>query len=201
MILSIWGTEWLLRLRPEGIPRLDEVGVDWSVVVFTGVLAVVTGILFGLLPALQLSRPDVTGVLKDGGTSLDAVTAAVTVLEDSPLFNAARGAVFNCAGRNELDAAVMNGETLDAGAVAGLRTARNPILLARLVLERSPHVLLIGDAPGDYRAAEANGCLFFPINPGHEEESWRQFVDEGCDRFLSGRFAVATTSPSATATA
>lgn len=84
-------------------------------------------------------------VLSDGGTSLDAVSAAVTVLEDSPLFNAAKGAVFNCAGRNELDAAIMNGATLEAGAVAGLRTTRNPILLARLVLERSPHVLLIGD--------------------------------------------------------
>ncbi|MBW3543797.1 MAG: HAD family hydrolase [Planctomycetes bacterium] len=50
-------------------------------------------------------------------------------------------------------------------------------------------VLMIGDAPGDQKAAEANGALFFPINPGHEEESWRQFIDEGCERFLSGRFA------------
>src|SRR5690606_28545327 len=84
-------------------------------------------------------------VLKDGGNSLDAVTAAITRLEDSPLFNAGKGAVFNCAGRNELDAAIMNGKTLAAGAVAGVHRTRNPILLARLVMERSPHVLLIGD--------------------------------------------------------
>lgn len=84
-------------------------------------------------------------VLEDGGTSLDAVTAAVKVLENSPLFNAGKGAVFNCAGDNEMDAAIMDGATLKAGAVAGLRRTKNPILLARLVMEKSPHVLLIGE--------------------------------------------------------
>ncbi|MBW3567543.1 MAG: isoaspartyl peptidase/L-asparaginase, partial [Proteobacteria bacterium] len=84
-------------------------------------------------------------VLKDGGSSLDAVTAAVTIMEDSPLFNAGKGAVFNCAGNNELDSAIMNGATLEAGAVAGLRTVRNPVKLARAVLDYSPHVLLIGE--------------------------------------------------------
>ena len=85
-------------------------------------------------------------VLERGGTSLDAVTAAVSVLEDSPLFNAGRGAVFNAAGKHELDAAVMEGAGLRAGAVAGVRRVRNPVLAARAVMERTPHVMLIGSA-------------------------------------------------------
>jgi len=85
-------------------------------------------------------------VLERDGTSLDAVTAAVSVLEDSPLFNAGRGAVFNAAGKHELDAAVMEGAGLRAGAVAGVRRVRNPVLAARAVMERTPHVMLIGSA-------------------------------------------------------
>ncbi|HEX7046456.1 MAG TPA: isoaspartyl peptidase/L-asparaginase [Gammaproteobacteria bacterium] len=89
-------------------------------------------------------------VLGKGGSSLDAVTAAVTVMEDSPLFNAGKGAVFNCAGVNEMDAAIMDGETWRAGAVAGLTHTKNPVLLARLVLEESPHVLLVGEGAESY---------------------------------------------------
>jgi L-asparaginase / beta-aspartyl-peptidase len=81
-------------------------------------------------------------ILAAGGTSLDAVEAAVHVLEDSPLFNAGRGAVFTSEGRNELDAAIMDGRTLQAGAIAGVTRVRNPISLARLVMERSPHVFM-----------------------------------------------------------
>ena len=84
-------------------------------------------------------------VLKRGGTALDAVTAAVVVLEDSPWFNAGKGAVFTADGTHELDAAVMEGHTRRAGAVAGLRTVRNPIRLARAVMEHSPHVFLVAD--------------------------------------------------------
>lgn len=83
-------------------------------------------------------------VLEKGGDSLDAVMAAVRIMEDSPLFNAGKGAVFNCAGENEMDAAIMSGADLKAGAVAGVRNIRNPIELARLVMDRSPHVLLTG---------------------------------------------------------
>ncbi len=84
-------------------------------------------------------------VLARGGTSLDAVEAAINVMEDDPLFNAGRGAVITADGRIELDAAVMDGATLRAGAVAGLHTVRNPIDLARAVMERSPHVMMIGE--------------------------------------------------------
>ncbi|HSJ25200.1 MAG TPA: isoaspartyl peptidase/L-asparaginase [Longimicrobiales bacterium] len=82
-------------------------------------------------------------ILADGGTSLDAVEAAVRILEDEPLFNAGRGAVFTSEGRNELDAAIMDGRTLEAGAIAGVTRVRNPIGLARLVMEQSPHVMMI----------------------------------------------------------
>lgn len=83
-------------------------------------------------------------VLQSGGTALDAVTAAVLVLEESPRFNAGKGAVFNATGGHELDASIMEGHTRRAGAVAGLTTVRNPIRLARAVMEKSPHVMLAG---------------------------------------------------------
>ncbi len=83
-------------------------------------------------------------ILRDGGSALDATEAAVRVLEDDPHFNAGKGAVFTSAGTNELDAAIMDGETLAAGAVAGVQHVRNPITLARAVMEKSKHVFLIG---------------------------------------------------------
>ena len=83
-------------------------------------------------------------VLKDGGSALDAVTASIGVLEESPWFNAGKGAVFNAAGGHELDASIMEGHTRRAGAVAGLSTVRSPIRLARAVMEHSPHVMLAG---------------------------------------------------------
>jgi L-asparaginase / beta-aspartyl-peptidase len=84
-------------------------------------------------------------VLDRGGTSLEAVAATIIVLEDSPLFNAGRGAVFSADGVCELDASIMDGRTLAAGAVAGVRHIKNPILLARDVMEKSGHVLLTGE--------------------------------------------------------
>ncbi|HZH43132.1 MAG TPA: isoaspartyl peptidase/L-asparaginase [Lysobacter sp.] len=83
-------------------------------------------------------------VLRRGGTALDAVEAAVVVLEESPRFNAGKGAVFNARGGHELDASIMEGHTRRAGAVAGVTTVRNPIKLARAVMEHSPHVMLAG---------------------------------------------------------
>jgi beta-aspartyl-peptidase (threonine type) len=94
----------------------------------------------GLQSALRAGHE----VLRTGGSSLDAVTTAVITLEDNPLFNAGRGAVLNEAGGHELDASIMDGATLRAGAVAGARRIRNPILAARAVMEKSPHVMLAG---------------------------------------------------------
>lgn len=84
-------------------------------------------------------------LLAAGGSALDAVEAVVRVLEDDPRFNAGKGAVFNEEGRHELDASIMEGHTLRCGAVAGVRTVKNPVSLARLVMERTRHVLLMGD--------------------------------------------------------
>lgn len=84
------------------------------------------------------------GILKNGGSSLDAVQKTINILEDSPLFNAGRGAVLTYNGINEHDASIMNGKTLDAGASAGTKTVKNPINLARAVMENSPHVMLSG---------------------------------------------------------
>jgi beta-aspartyl-peptidase (threonine type) len=83
-------------------------------------------------------------ILKAGGPALDAVEASVRYMEDNPLFNAGKGAVFTNEGKNELDAAIMNGKTLAAGSVAGVTTIRNPITAARAVMEKSPHVMLAG---------------------------------------------------------
>ena len=83
-------------------------------------------------------------LLDEGGSSLDAVETVIKILEDDPLFNAGRGAVFTAEGKNELDAAIMDGATLKAGAVAGITRTRHPISLTRAVMEKSPHVMLIG---------------------------------------------------------
>jgi beta-aspartyl-peptidase (threonine type) len=89
-------------------------------------------------------------VLDKGGSSLDAVTVAVQVLEDDPLFNAGRGSVLSADGTHELDASIMDGRDFGAGAVTGVRNVRNPIVLARLVMERSPHVMLAGEGAEEF---------------------------------------------------
>src|SRR5688500_18386047 len=111
-------------------------------------------------------------VLDGGGTSLDAVTKAVVILEDSPHFNAGRGAVFTHEGKNELDASVMEGHTRRAGSVAGLKRIRNPILLARAVMEQSPHVMLIGS--GAEAFAKTVGILFVDPKYFRTKERWEQ---------------------------
>ncbi|WP_054180209.1 beta-aspartyl-peptidase [Trabulsiella odontotermitis] len=93
-------------------------------------------------------------MLESGASALDVVTEAVRLLEECPLFNAGTGAVFTSAEQHEMDACIMDGNLLQAGAVAGVKHLRNPILAARLVLERSPHVLLIGDGAEQFAASQ-----------------------------------------------
>ncbi len=109
-------------------------------------------------------------VLRDGGTSLDAVETAIAIMEDSPLFNAGKGAVFNAAGQNEMDASIMDGRTLEAGAVAIVKQVKNPIRLARLVMEKSPHVLLSGD--GAERFGDEYGIIQMPEDYFHTQRRW-----------------------------
>ena len=122
--------------------------------------------------ALTLALRNGYAQLKAGKPALDAVTAAITVLEDDPNFNAGKGAVFTHDGKNELDAAIMDGNTLRAGAVAGVQRIRNPILLARAVMERSPHVMLSGDGAEIF--ARSIGMPL--VDPAYfrTEERWQQ---------------------------
>jgi beta-aspartyl-peptidase (threonine type) len=110
-------------------------------------------------------------VLRTGGVALDAVEAAIHVLEDDPLFNAGRGAVFTAEGCVELDAAIMDGATLEAGAVAGVTHVKNPISAARRVMERSPHVLLIGRGADAF--AQGQGLETTPTGYFFVERRWR----------------------------
>ncbi len=100
--------------------------------------------------ALERALRQGHGVLVEGGSSMDAVIAAVQVLEDAPQFNAGRGAVLTNAGTVEMDASIMDGATLDAGAVASVRGIRSPILAAREVMHASPHVMLIRDGAEEF---------------------------------------------------
>ncbi len=109
-------------------------------------------------------------ILEKGGSSLDAVETAVRVLEDSPLFNAGKGAVFNHEGAHELDASIMDGATRRAGAVAGLRRVKNPVVLARRVMERSPHVFLV--AQGAEAFAREQGLDLVLPSYFDTEERW-----------------------------
>jgi beta-aspartyl-peptidase (threonine type) len=115
-------------------------------------------------------------VLERGGSSLDAVEAAIQILEDDPLFNAGRGAVFAADGRNELDASIMDGATLKAGAVAGVTRTRHPISLARAVMEKSPHVFLVGSGADEFSVhaglEQVDPSFFFT------ERRWQSLVKQ-----------------------
>jgi beta-aspartyl-peptidase (threonine type) len=110
--------------------------------------------------------------LAAGKPAMDAVTAAITVLENDPTFNAGRGAVFTHDGKNELDASLMDGATLRAGAVAGVHTIKNPILLARAVMEHSPHVMMIGQGAEMFAAEQK----IEQVDPSYfrTEKRWQQ---------------------------
>lgn len=113
-------------------------------------------------------------VLREGGTAVDAVEAAVIPMEDNPLFNAGHGAVFTAGGGHELDAAIMDGKDRDAGAVAGVKTVKNPILAARAVMDASPHVMFAGDGADAF--AEAQG-LALVDNSYFDTERRRQSLE------------------------
>ncbi len=115
-------------------------------------------------------------VLAKGGTSLDAVQATIQYLEDNPHFNAGRGAVFTAEGRNELDSAIMNGATLEAGAVAGLTRTRHPIAAARVVMEQSPYVMMIG--PNADKFAASKGLEQVAPSFFFTEQRWQGLVKQ-----------------------
>lgn len=113
-------------------------------------------------------------VLKNGGSSLDAVCAAIQIMENSPLFNAGKGAVFTAEGTNEMDASIMDGSNLMAGAVAGVQHIKNPIVAARAVMEKSPHVLLTGTGAETF-ALDQN-IEFVDSSYFFTENRWKAFL-------------------------
>jgi beta-aspartyl-peptidase (threonine type) len=128
----------------------------------------------GLSEALEAGY----AILEVGGTAVNAVKAAITVLEDNSLFNAGKGAVFTKKGVNELDAAIMDGQTLEAGAVAGVRNIRNPIQLASEVMQFSGHVFLSGKGANDF--AIKQGIKLEPDEyffSQYRYEQWREIRD------------------------
>lgn len=112
-------------------------------------------------------------ILKNGGTSMDAVEQTIHVLEESPLFNAGRGAVFNERGQNEMDAAIMNGETHAAGAVVNIHTIKSPISAARAVMEKSVHVMLTGEGAEIF--AEKQGLEIVEPEYFFDQRRWDSF--------------------------
>ncbi len=109
-------------------------------------------------------------VLNSGESSMDAVEAVIRILEDSPLFNAGKGAVFNHAGKNEMDASIMDGRTLDAGGITGVGDIKNPISAARVVMEKSLHVLMMGAGASAF--AESQGIEIVDSGYFHTERRW-----------------------------
>ena len=122
--------------------------------------------------ALELALRKGHEQLSAGKPALDAVTAAITVLEDDPHFNAGKGAVFTHDGTNELDSSLMDGATRKAGAVAGVHTVRNPILLARAVMEKSEHVMMVGQGAEIF--AKEQGVTLVDPSYFRTEKRWQQ---------------------------
>ena len=129
-------------------------------------------------------------ILARGGTSLDAVEATIRVMEDSPLFNAGKGAVFTADGTNELDASIMDGRTLGAGAVAAVQRVKNPISLARLVMEKSAHVMMVGAGAEEF--AKSQGVKLVSPHYFWTERRWKAYeaskarADSGKSGFVPG---------------
>ncbi len=113
-------------------------------------------------------------ILDEGGSGLDAVQKAINVMEDSPLFNAGKGAVFNSLGKNELDASIMDGKTLNTGAVAGVKRIKNPINAARIVMDSTRHVMMVGKGAEDF--SKLYGIEFVEDDYFHTEKRYNQLL-------------------------
>ena len=152
----------------------------WGMVIHTGAGNFTLAGIAERKDAMQAAMNDALmagyRVLADGGSSLDAVQNAIVILEDSPLFNAGKGAVFTHDGTNELDASIMDGSTMKAGAVAGLKHIKNPIRLARLVMEKSPHVMMAGEGAEAF-AKEQGGIEFVDQKYFYTERAWKALQD------------------------
>lgn len=137
-------------------------------------------------------------ILKNGGSSLECVEAVVRLLEDAPEFNAGKGAVFNAEGKHELDASIMDGKNLACGAVAGVRTVKNPVSLARLVMTQTRHVLLAGEGAeqfaGEQKVERVENSYFSTPARRQDWEKARSKGTVGCVALDTGGNLAAATS-------
>lgn len=122
-------------------------------------------------------------ILENGGSSLDAIQSAIQVLEDSPLFNAGKGAVYNSNGNQEMDASIMDGNTINSGAVAGINHVKNPILAARMVMDSSKHVMLSGkgaeEAMKQFGLEMVDSSYFFSANDHNQFRGFMKKEEDG----------------------
>jgi len=167
----------ILCMAPLGAPALAA--GSWQLAIHGGAGVVDRGSLTPQMDAAYRTSLEGTveagaAVLRRGGASLDAVEGAVRVLEDDPLFNAGKGAVFTAEGRNELDASIMDGSNRKAGAVAAVTRTRNPVSLARAVMEKSTHVMLTGPGADAYSLQQG----LEQVEPEYfrTEERWQQYL-------------------------
>jgi beta-aspartyl-peptidase (threonine type) len=172
----------VLAASPSGVAAAADAakGQEWALAIHGGAGVIERG---SLTPererahraAIQAALDAGSAILKRGGSSLDAVEAAIRLLEDDPLFNAGRGAVFTADGRNELDASIMDGGSRRAGAVAGVTRTRNPISLARAVMEKSRHVMLAREGADQFSVDQG----LEQVDPGYfrTEQRWQQLLE------------------------
>ncbi|KQS53856.1 peptidase T [Brevundimonas sp. Leaf363] len=171
------GTASVVAGRLEGVPV--DPHAPWSLAIHGGAGVIERGALTpeaeaGYRQGLQAALDAGAAVLSNGGTSLDAVEATVRVLEDNPLFNAGKGAVFNADGVNNLDASIMDGASRNAGAVTGVTRTRNPVSLARVAMERSGRLLLSG--PGADAFSRLQGLEQVEPSYFFTQERWNQYL-------------------------
>ena len=162
--------------KPEPLPSRQA----WAIVVHGGAGALREEVLGDELDAqyresLNGALHAGTKILEDGGTALDAVETVIRMMEDNPLFNAGKGAAFTHDGRNELDASIMDGSTLGAGAVAAVTDIKNPISAARAVMTHSPHVMLSGAGASVF--AREQGLEMVPPSYFHTDRKWNDLQE------------------------
>lgn len=180
-----WGVLGLLAGAAAGVAPCEAAAAEWSIVIHGGAGVIERGEMSPQTEAAY--RVSLAGALEagaaalgDGASALDAVELVIRRLEDDPLFNAGKGAVFTAEGRNELDASIMDGRTRAAGAVAGLSRVKNPISAARAVMEHSPHVLLAGAGAESF--AERQGLELVEPSYFFTERRWNGLVKELASR-------------------
>jgi beta-aspartyl-peptidase (threonine type) len=166
--------------QPQSATAASTQPPKWGMVIHTGAGNFTLAGIEERRDAMQAAMNDALmagyRVLAGGGSSLDAVQSAIVILEDSPLFNAGKGAVFTHEGTNELDASIMDGGTMKAGAVAGLKHIKNPIRLARLVMAKSPHVMMAGEGAEAF-AKEQGGIEFVDQKYFYTDRAWKALQD------------------------